>query len=207
MELDQLERALGHDPKYSAHYFEVMPDSLVTVDMVYATTKNFMNENMYMTFQRAWLHRQAYEKFMEAKSILKTKVGGCKFLIYDALRPWRFQVAMFARVKGTLHEPYIANPDRGSLHNYGLAIDLTLIDSNGMPLDMGSGFDEFSEISQPQLEPELLKLGRLTPKQIENRLLLRETMSRAGFEVIPNEWWHFNSCTLEEAKKIAPRID
>lgn len=206
LNLDQLERALAYDPKFSNHFVEVMADSLVAVELVYASTNNFMNENMYHSFQRPWLHRQAYDKFIEAKRILSSRVTGYKFLIYDALRPWRFQVTMFARVKGTLHESYVANPDRGSLHNYGLAMDLTLLDSTGKPLDMGSEFDEFSEISQPQLEEELLKSNRLTKQQYQNRIFLREIMTLAGFEIIPNEWWHFNSCSLEEAKKIAPRV-
>lgn len=207
LDLKQLERSLGHDPKFSSHFFEVIPDALVDVNMVYASKDNFMHENMYQSFQKAWLHRQAYEKFSEAKSLLKSKNRGLKFMVYDALRPWRFQVTMFAKVKGTAQETYVADPDKGSLHNYGMAMDLTLATLDGNALDMGSAFDEFAEVSQPQLEEKLLQAGKLSHAQLENRLFLRELMAASGFISIPNEWWHFNSCSLEEAKKIAPRID
>ena len=79
------------------------------------------------------------------------------------------------------------------MHNFGLALDLTLKDSNGVILDMGTDFDSFEAAAGKQGEKEALKTGRLSTEQVKNREILRQIMKKAGFIALPSEWWHFNA--------------
>jgi D-alanyl-D-alanine dipeptidase len=88
-----------------------------------------------------------------------------------------------------------------SLHNYGAALDVTICDEKGVPLDMGSDFDDFSEISFPNKEVYFYSKGRLSDKQMKNRKLLRKVMRKEGFRNLPTEWWHFNACSKMDASK------
>jgi L,D-peptidoglycan transpeptidase YkuD (ErfK/YbiS/YcfS/YnhG family) len=108
---------------------------------------------------------------------------------------------MWRLVKGTGKEEYVADPEKGSLHNFGAAVDLSIVDQDGNLLDMGTPFDYFGELAQPSYEDRFLKDGTLTKKQVENRRLLRKVMQEAGFQTIPDEWWHFHAFSLEEVKR------
>lgn len=181
-------------------FLEVAPDFVevgllpgAEVELRYASENNFMNENIYGEFVRAFLHVGAAEKFERAIGALQRKRAGCRFLLLDCLRPRWAQWELWRRVEGTPEERYVANPERGSMHNFGVAVDLTVIDEAGAELDMGAGFDEFSERAEPRNEERLLAEGVLSATQVENRLLLRESMEEAGFFHIPHEWWHFDS--------------
>jgi D-alanyl-D-alanine dipeptidase len=103
------------------------------------------------------------------------------------------QRILWDKVKGTHQEKYVADPDKGSMHNFGMAVDLTVIDEKGVPLDMGTGFDEFSDASQPSREDEFLANGTLSTRHITNRLILRHAMEASGFIQLPHEWWHFDA--------------
>ena len=96
---------------------------------------------------------------------------------------------------------YVSNPKNHSLHNYGCAIDLTLLDSFGRVLDMGTEFDHFGIEANTDKDSINMANGKLTKAQIRNRWLLRKCMYKAGFSGIKSEWWHFNSCSREVAKK------
>jgi D-alanyl-D-alanine dipeptidase len=85
------------------------------------------------------------------------------------------------------------------LHNFGAAVDLSIVDEKNNPRDMGCAFDTNDEIAYPSAEARLLSAGRLTQQQVDNRKLLRTVMYKAGFYNIQTEWWHFNSCTREAA--------
>jgi zinc D-Ala-D-Ala dipeptidase len=87
---------------------------------------------------------------------------------------------------------YLAEPTRGSIHSFGMALDITLLDETGRELDMGTGFDDLTERSHPALEAELLERGEITAEHIANRQLLRDAMAQAGFHGIGSEWWHFD---------------
>jgi D-alanyl-D-alanine dipeptidase len=87
---------------------------------------------------------------------------------------------------------YLANPIRGSIHSYGMALDITILDQAGAELDMGTGFDDMTDLSHPALEQGFLAAGKLTGQQVANRQLLREAMFEAGFLGINTEWWHFD---------------
>jgi D-alanyl-D-alanine dipeptidase len=98
-----------------------------------------------------------------------------------------------------MRSQYLANPAIGSLHNFGAAVDVSLIDEHGNLLDMGTPYDYFGELAYPRKETLMLQQGKLSYKQLFNRELLREVMEKANFFVATTEWWHFNSCTREEA--------
>jgi D-alanyl-D-alanine dipeptidase len=170
----------------------------VLVDLKYATTDNFMGKNVYGEFNEAFLHRIAAEKLQKAVEWVQESRPGWKLLILDALRPRSVQRVLWAHVVGTDQEGYVANPDKGSVHNYGLAVDLTCVDASGKIVDMGSGFDYFHRISEPRHEEEFLKSGELSQEQWQNRLVLRNAMSKASFRPISHEWWHFDALPREE---------
>lgn len=125
-------------------------------------------------------------------------------LIYDAARPLSVQRQMWDMVKGTEMRDFVANPNNGpGMHNFGAAVDLTLMDCTGQPLPMGSGFDYFGDESRTTDEQTLVDEGRITPRELENRLLLRRVMTEAGFTTITEEWWHFNIMPTEKAAKYS----
>ena len=108
---------------------------------------------------------------------------------------------MWNVVKGTKRQRYVSNPARGGgMHNYGLAVDISIIDAKGHPLDMGTPFDHLGPLSGITNEASFVKSGKLTAAQRNNRLLLRRVMKSAGFKPLPSEWWHFNYCSRSYAK-------
>lgn len=181
-------------------FLEILPSERFSVDLKYASTDNFVGENIYGEFRRAFLHRIAFEKLQKAAENLSRRRFGHKLLILDALRPRSAQWVLWNKVSGTDSEKYVADPRRGSLHNYGMAVDLTITTPTGQWLDMGSGFDDFRELSQPRFEDRFLANGDLTTAQVENRKLLRSCMEGAGFDSIPHEWWHFNALPADRVR-------
>jgi zinc D-Ala-D-Ala dipeptidase len=173
----------------------------VKIELKYATIDNFMGINMYGPFNKAFLHKDAAQKFKKAVEILDKEKPGWHFIIFDALRPHSVQWIMWNKVKNTPQRKYVANAEIGSPHNFGMALDLSLLDANGKELDMGTGFDSFSEVSEPQLEGKFLKEGKLTQKQLENRLILRKVMTQAGFIQLSHEWWHYNALPEPEIRR------
>ena len=105
-------------------------------------------------------------------------------------------------MKHTDKQVYVSNPARGGgLHNYGAAVDISLIDSAGQTVDMGSPVDYFGDKARPDREEMLLNQGRITLSALENRRLLRQVMKEAGFRPLHSEWWHFNLMSREEARE------
>jgi len=185
----------------TTEYVEVLPSEGVVLDLRYATTNNFMGVNLYGEFNRAFLHRDAAIKLNRASELLAKSRPGYKLLIFDALRPRSVQQLLWDRVKGTAQQPYVANPVSGSIHNFGFAVDLSIVDEAGNGLDMGTPFDAFEKLAQPRLEAQFLKEGKLTEMQLQNRLLLRNIMTEAGFIQLPLEWWHFDALPKREVKQ------
>jgi zinc D-Ala-D-Ala dipeptidase len=173
----------------------------VVTDLKYATTHNFMGQNMYGNFKTAYLNKIAAIKFKKAIEILKQQKPGWKFLVFDAFRPRRIQRKFWDKVKNTPQEPYVADPVTGSVHNFGFAIDLSLKDQKGSELDMGTPFDSFEKKAEPQLELKFLNSGELTKVQVSNREILRNVMTQAGFIQLPNEWWHYDALPGDLVKK------
>jgi zinc D-Ala-D-Ala dipeptidase len=172
----------------------------VKIDLRYATTQNFMSKDVYGDFRVAFLHREAAAMLARAVQALRRDHPGYCLLIFDALRPRSAQRVLWDHVKGTDEERYVADPDRGSLHNYGCAVDLTVINPTGQELDMGTGFDVFLPLSQPQLEERFLESGELKAEHHENRLILRSAMQEGGFRQLPHEWWHYDAFPGEEVR-------
>lgn len=175
-------------------------DSTIQVDLKYATTDNFTKSVLYDGLERAYLHPEAAAKLVKAQAILNDISPELSLLVYDAARPVSVQRKMYDKVKNTPLHAYVANPDRTGLHNYGMAVDLTICNKQGNPLDMGTPFDFFGRAAGINMEAELVKEGKLTPAQVNNRKLLRKVMTEAGFLTIRGEWWHFNAVSLHVAR-------
>ena len=176
------------------------------VELKYATTDNFMHRNVYHGLTRAWLHPDAARKLRRAHELLRRDRSDLTLLVYDAARPIAVQRIMWNLVRGTPSAYYVANPTRGGLHNFGLAVDLTLADTLGRPLPMGTPFDHFGPAANTDREPSLVRAGRITPNELRNRLLLRRIMRAAGFTTVTSEWWHFNACPAARARASYPLI-
>jgi len=170
----------------------------VRIDLKYASADNVTGKNFYGDQVRALLHPIAAEKLARAMQFLRSERPDHGLLIYDALRPRSAQWELWAVVEGTPNEIYVANPLKGSIHNFGFAVDLTIVDGKGRPLDMGSGFDEFSKLSEPRCEKEFIANGQLSFIHIQNRELIRRVMTAAGFRGIETEWWHFDALPRDQ---------
>jgi D-alanyl-D-alanine dipeptidase len=164
----------------------------IAVDLRYATPANFIGRDLYSPYDCAWLHRDAACALERVVAWLKDSRPGCTPLVLDALRPQRVQQQLWDALAGTDLQMYLANPQRGSIHSFGMALDITILDEQGRELDMGTGFDDMTALSHPALEARFLASGELTAAQIANRQLLRDAMCQAGFVGINTEWWHFD---------------
>lgn len=184
----------------SKDYVETPESSGLAIDLRYATTNNFVGKNMYGKFNRAYLHRLAADKLAKAEQNLRRDHPRYRLVIFDALRPRSVQYLLWEQVKGTDKQTYVANPAGGSIHNFGFAVDISVLDENGRELDMGTPYDDFTPLSQPQLEEKHLKEGRLTEAQIRNRRILRKAMEEAGFIQLPVEWWHYDALPKSEVR-------
>ncbi len=173
----------------------------VVVDLRYASTNNFMKKNVYGDFKETFLHEKAFGMLKAASEELDRRRPGYKLIVFDALRPRSVQRVLYSFVVGTPEEKYVANPDKGGMHNYGFAVDLSIVDEQGNELDMGTPFDDFTDLSQPQLEEKFLKAGKISEKQVANRKLLREVMEKQGYKVLPHEWWHFDALPGDQVRK------
>jgi len=174
----------------------------VLVDLKYSTTDNFLQADVYGDLAEAYLQPDVLQKLKNAYTYLIHTDSSLTFLIYDAARPLSVQQKMWdiVNVPGADKTEYVSNPLHGSIHNYGAAVDLTLCKRNGAALDMGTPFDYFGELAQPQIEGQFLSDGKLSKQQLDNRKLLRTVMQQAGFRQLPTEWWHYNACSRETAK-------
>lgn len=184
----------------SKDYVEIPESAGIAIDLRYATANNFLGQNVYAVFNRVFLHRIAAEKLARAVENLKGTNPKYKLVIFDALRPRSIQHLLWNKVKGTTQEKYVANPKWGSSHNFGLALDLSILDEHGKELDMGTPYDDFTPLAEPRLEQKFLREGKLTIVQINNRRLLRKVMRDAGFVGLAVEWWHFDALPPAEVK-------
>lgn len=164
----------------------------IAVDLRYATPDNFVGRDLYTPLDCNWLHKDAAAALERAVAWLAARRPEYKLVVLDALRPQRVQEQLWQALQGTELLGYIADPARGSIHSFGMALDVTLLDLSGRELDMGTGFDDLSERSHPALEAQLLARGELSAQHIENRQWLRAAMFQAGWQGINSEWWHFD---------------
>jgi D-alanyl-D-alanine dipeptidase len=170
-------------------------DQTIRVDLVNSDpVKNFFRENYYDGLNKAYLQRGVVLKLATAQKILKDKHPSFSLQILDAARPRSVSRAMYEKMKGTKFEKYVAHPAKGSMHNYGIAVDITIVNGEGEELDMGiSPFRRST--ARIYWDYALKKLGKkLSNKQKKNRELLSNTMKQAGFIPLSFEWWHFKEC-------------
>jgi zinc D-Ala-D-Ala dipeptidase len=174
----------------------------ILVDLKYSTTDNFMGEDVYGHMARAYLQPIVCASLKKSMKYLKEKDTSLTLLVYDAVRPRRVQQLMWDVVDLPAWEKgkFVSNPANGSLHNYGCAVDLTIAQNDGTPLDMGAGYDDPAKIAYPRYEKAYLDSGMLSTDQVANRDLLRSVMRAGSFWGISTEWWHFNRYNRETAK-------
>ncbi len=176
-------------------------DSTIQVSLMYARADNFTGKILYTDLHEAYLHPKAARALVRAQQILKEKHPGLSLKVYDAARPMHIQQKMWNAVAGTPKNIYVSNPrNGGGLHNYGMAVDLTLCDEKGDTLPMGTHIDYLGRMAHTDIEADMEKKGRITPQARKNRELLRHVMRQAGFRPLRTEWWHFNFITRAEAK-------
>jgi D-alanyl-D-alanine dipeptidase len=181
-------------------------DPTVLVDLKYSSEDNFFGEDVYGDFNKGFLQKKPAEELVKASGYLKTIDPNLRLLIYDATRPHSIQNVLWDKLDSLppkRRKDFVADPAMGSIHSYGCAVDLTLFDmSKQEPLDMGTKYDFFGDLAYPRLENKMLKEGKLSEKQISNRLLLRGIMKKFGYKAITSEWWHFNFYSRAKAKEL-----
>lgn len=185
-------------------------DTSIKVDLKYSTTDNFLGIVLYDTnFNECYLQKSVAEKLVQAQKLLKDSFPDYSLIVFDATRPRSVQQMMWDSIKVSAKErpKYVSNPQLGSLHNFGAAVDVSIIDANGNLLDMGTPYDSFEELAYPILEKENLEKGLLKQNQVNNRHLLKYCMHQAGFFNIQTEWWHFNDCYRKVAQEKYAMIE
>ena len=178
----------------------------VPYDLRYVGSNNFAGRSLYGRLDCAWLRREAADGLQAAADWLQAQRPGWRLLVLDALRPQRVQETIWVDVAGTPAQEYFANPERGSIHSYGMAVDVTLRMPSGQEVDMGSGFDEMTLASHPALHAQHLARGVLTADHVAERECLLAAMQHGGYAGIPNEWWHFDHGDRDHVRRVLPRI-
>ena len=153
----------------------------IVYDLRYATTNNFMKRMMYPPrTNQTYMRMPAVTALKKVQEELNAQGYGLK--VFDAYRPFSVTVKFWELVHD---ERYVANPSKGSGHNRGLAIDVTIINNKtGKELDMGTGFDNFTDTAHHDFT-------KLSAEVLQNRNLLRSTMEKYGFKLFESEWWHY----------------
>lgn len=175
------------------------------IDIRYSYPDNFLNKDVYGDYCACHLQKDAIVLLEKAHQYLQEIKSGWTFVFYDCTRPVSVQQKMWdalSHLPPAQRGKYVSNPRNHSVHNYGLAIDLGLVNELGEVVDMGTDFDYFGELAYPSAEDRLLKTGKLNTHQVENRRLLRKVMLDAGFRQQAFEWWHYNTYPRSVAKQL-----
>ena len=147
-------------------------------ELKYATPDNFLKQAVYDCGE-CYLRKSTAEALVKANEAFNQL--GYRIKLFDCYRPLSVQKKMWKILPGT---HYVANPAKGSKHNRGAAVDLTLVDAQGKELNMGTPFDFFGK--------EAHHTYTEYPKEVlENRKLLKETLDKFNFKSIYSEWWHY----------------
>ncbi|HTM90888.1 MAG TPA: M15 family metallopeptidase [Flavisolibacter sp.] len=153
----------------------------IIYDLRYATENNFTHQKLYESGKRTFLRLPVVRALQEVQEDLAKRNYGLK--LFDAYRPYTVTQKMWDLIHD---EKYVADPSKGSGHNRGLAVDLTIIDlKDGSELNMGIDFDNFTDTAHHTFK-------NLPADILQNRMLLKETMEKHGFKALETEWWHYN---------------
>jgi D-alanyl-D-alanine dipeptidase len=155
-------------------------DSTIHTDVKYATSQNFTGRILYPT-SKVFIRKCVADSLKKANEYL-LKNFGYRLKIFDGYRPLSVQKLMWSVFPD---DRYVANPKTGSRHNRGAAVDLTIIDTSGIELDMGTPYDDFTEKAHSDFI-------QLPEKVLANRKLLSNVMQKFGFIPLSTEWWHFD---------------
>ncbi len=157
-------------------------DPSIRLDVRYATSKNFLGRPVYSE-ARAFLQRPAAEALLRVQAAVKK--DGYSLVVFDGYRPWSVTKDFWEATPADKHD-FVADPRKGSKHNRGCAVDLSLAGvTTGEPVEMPSEYDEFSDRAHPGYAG-----GAEEPRR--RRDYLRDAMEREGFTVYEHEWWHFD---------------
>jgi D-alanyl-D-alanine dipeptidase len=157
----------------------------VVLDLRYATSNNFTKQRLYDNAR--CLLRPATARKLEAVRI-DLQSAGLRLKVFDCYRPLAVQRKMWALVPD---ERYVADPVKGSRHNRGAAVDLTIVHADGSELPMPTGYDDFSERAHRDY-------SNLPADAIANRSRLEQVMTKHGFVGLPTEWWHFDDADWQQ---------
>ncbi len=153
----------------------------IILDLRYAGSNNFMKEKLYPAITTTYLRKPATDSLYKIQGELKAMGLGLK--IFDAYRPYSVTEKMWLPVQD---DRYAADPKKGSGHNRGVAVDLTIINlQTGNELNMGTAFDNFSDTAHHAFT-------NLPEDVLQNRLLLKKIMEQHGFKALDTEWWHYS---------------
>ncbi len=179
---------------------EIIPG--IKVELKYSTTDNFFGQDVYGDLTKAFLQPEVAQQLKKAQEMLQTQYPDYTLLVYDGVRPSSVQQILWENLDkpDSIKPLYVADPKKGSLHNFGVAVDLTIFDTKvDSTLDMGTSYDFFGYPAYPDREKQMLAAGKITASQIANRDILRKVMTANGFTGIGSEWWHFNAYSRKEA--------
>lgn len=177
-------------------------DSTIFVSLMYARKDNFTGTVLYTELREAYLHPTAMAALKKAQKRLKQLRPDLSLKVYDAARPMSIQQKMWDKVKNTSKNIYVSNPAHGGgMHNYGMAVDITLCNLRGDTIPMGTKIDYMGAAAHIDKEQQLVVRHRISRQALANRRLLRSVMRYAGWRPLRTEWWHFNMCSRATARK------
>lgn len=177
--INQLQKTINHDAgKAMVDLKKAIPG--IQLDLRYAGTNNFMHEKLYPSIHTTYLRKDATDKLIQIQAELMKSHFGLK--VFDAYRPYSVTERLWEPVQD---DRYAADPKKGSGHNRGIAVDLTIISlQTNQELDMGTGFDNFSDTAHHAFK-------NLPEPVLQNRNLLQSIMEKYGFIALETEWWHY----------------
>ncbi|MFO7867784.1 MAG: M15 family metallopeptidase [Bacteroidales bacterium] len=176
-------------------------DSTIQIDLKYATNDNEWNTKLYEHNNCAYLEYRTAQMLSEAQHTLRKQDAAYSLVVYDAVRPFCVQEKMWntTTLTGITKRNFLASPAHKSLHNYGIAVDVSIY-YNGKEMDMGTRFDFPGITSYTYNEEKLIDNGTLSKHQVCNRRILRKVMQGAGFISNKYEWWHFSSVRRKNSR-------
>lgn len=175
----------------------------IVLNLRYATSDNFTGKVLYDTPDLGYCEPELAHRLSAIQQRLEAILPCHAIMVWDAARPISVQRHMFRLVQGTAAEPYIANPNgkhAGGFHNYGMAVDITIVDPHGKEIDMGTTFDSFRPEAHVGGELQLLREGRISSDAYRNRMLLYYLTAAEGLQPYAYEWWHYQLHQLETDK-------